>query len=111
MAISQPHVRSLDAADVRLGSIGAKTGPALRGLDGGERREQVRRAPMNLLARLRVDLGVESGVFFGGSGDGESVRALKNIGVAAAQHCAEKAGLEIESDQMTFDRLYRRHRD
>src|SRR5579883_2899280 len=101
MTVGQPHVACRGAADVRFRSVGAQTGPAPGWLDDGERREQLRRLAMNFPARFRIDRGVESGVFFGGSGDGESVRALKNVGVAAAQHCAEKAGREIESDEVT----------
>src|ERR1700722_5832023 len=109
MTVRQPDVGAVDARDVRTsGGKRTQSDPSGARRRIRERREQLGGVVMNLFADFEVDAAIEANIFFVGPGDQESIRALKHVAVAAAQHRAQRAGRELESDQMALDWLHGR---
>src|ERR1043166_7878976 len=112
VAVGEPDVCALEAPDVRTRALGSRpeTDPALRRRYALKSREELRRAAVNLFADCRIHGAVKSYLFFGRTGDRKTVRALQDIGVAVADHGSQRARVELEPDQVTFDRYRRRQR-
>src|ERR1700734_3753478 len=104
MAVGQPEAAGFDASDVRGGGVdgGGETGPDGFWVPRRQHGQQSTGPRGELRNDFRIDCSVEAHILGGGSGDGEAIGTLENVGVMVTDGGRERSGREAVTEQVAF---------